>query len=239
LQGEAIARVRALWQSTLHAGGALRAARLPSPAAFRAEPSLLVGLASFAFAFTVAWWTGAPLDPPRDREPAQDVVPAAPPPTTIEATTIEPAPSEPTTIEPAAAEPAPRTVRAAWDVAQLLRSRDTTDTTKLALIEELAADPSEGATQALLVGAEDGSLLVSMASLRALTGRSCDAVAVAVARRLDDAAWQRRAWAARVLGANECAGTRRRLAQRLAVEADTRVKHQLQVALESLKEPGA
>jgi hypothetical protein len=70
-------------------------------------------------------------------------------------------------------------------------------------------------------------------------GRPCDAVAAALAHRLDDSLWQRRAWAARILGANDCAGSRRQLVQRLTVEPDLRVQAQLKRAIDSLKEPGA
>ena len=58
-------------------------------------------------------------------------------------------------------------------------------------------------------------------------------------KRLADPVWQRRAWAARALGASDCPEAARSIASRLAVEPDARVQQQLQLALESLTEPGA
>ena len=183
------------------------------------EPSIFVGLASFAFAFTVAWWTGGPTDDARDHrekfvaEQAVSTV-AAPLPTT-------------------GAQPA------AWDIGQVLRTPGASEAAQLAVVDELTKDSSDDATRALLAGVDSASLHVSMACLRALSGRSCDKVGTDLARRLDDSQWQRRAWAARVLGANACAGAGRHLRQRLGVEPDLRVQAQLHLAIHSLKEPGA
>lgn len=183
------------------------------------EPSIFVGLASFAFAFTVAWWTGAPADAVREHAAfvGEQAVP-------VVGATL-PAPDAP---QPAA-----------WDVGQVLRTPGASEATQLAVVDELTKNSGEDATRALLAGIDSESLYVSMACLRALAGRPCDAVAADLARRLDDSLWQRRAWAARILGANECAGSRRQLAQRLAVEPDLRVQTQIQHAIDSLKEPGA
>jgi len=188
------------------------------PVPLQREPSIFVGLASFAFAFTVAWWTGGPTDEVRDRKEAfvaEQAVPAMGAPL------------------PTAAQPA------AWDVGQVLRTPGASEAAQLAVVDELAKDSSDDATRALLAGVDSDSLHVSMACLRALSGRSCDKVATALAHRLEDPQWQRRAWAARVLGTNACAGARLQLAQRLPVEPDLRVQAQLQLAIDSLKEPGA
>jgi len=184
------------------------------------EPSIFVGLVSFAFAFTVAWWTGGPTDEVRRHGEgfvAEQAVPMV-------ATRL---PSEDT--------PKP----AAWDVGQVLRTPGASEATQLAVVDELTRNSSDDATQALLAGIDSASVYVSMACLRALAGRPCDAVAAALAHRLDDSLWQRRAWAARILGANDCAGSRRQLVQRLTVEPDLRVQAQLKRAIDSLKEPGA
>jgi hypothetical protein len=189
------------------------------PPALPRQPSVFVAIASFAFAVGVAWWTGGPTD---------DV------------------PQRRASLVPEASAPAPMGVPirndskpAVLDVGQVLRTPGVSEAAQLAVIDELMKDPSDVATNALLAGVDAESLHVSMACLRALAGRSCDAVAAALANRLDDPTWQRRAWAARVLGSNECARAGRHLNQRLAVEADQRVQAQLKIAINSLKEPGA
>jgi hypothetical protein len=189
-----------------------------SPVPLHREPSIFVGLASFAFAFTVAWWTGGSTDEVRERKEAfvaEQAVPAV-------------GGTLPTSAQPAA-----------WDVGQVLRTPGASEAAQLAVVAELAKDSSEEATKALLAGVDSASLHVSMACLRALSGRSCDRVASDLTRRLEDPQWQRRAWAARVLGANDCAGAGHYLTERLAVEPDLRVQAQLQLAIDSLKEPGA
>jgi hypothetical protein len=190
------------------------------PVPLQREPSIFLGLASFAFAFTVAWWTGGPTDQVPERKETFVAEQAVP-------TVSAPLPP------PAAARPA------ALDFGQVLRTPGASEAAQLAVVDELSKDVSDDATKALLAGVDAGSLYVSMACLRALAGRSCDTVAAELAHRLDDGSWQRRAWAARILGANDCAGAGRRLAQRLAVEPDRRVQKQLQLAIDSLKEPGA
>jgi len=105
---------------------------------------------------------------------------------------------------------------------------------KLALVETLRRDPADAATRALVRGIDDSSILVSMASLRALAGRPCDAVGDALARGLADDAWQRRAWAAKILGENGCRAASPRLAERLRVEQDARVERHLSLALYTL-----
>jgi hypothetical protein len=184
------------------------------------EPSIFVGLLSFAFAFSVAWWTGAPTDEVRRHgEPlvAEQAVP----------TVAMQVPSEDTTKS------------AGFDAGRVLRTPGASEATQLAVVDELTRNSSDDATRALLAGIDSASVYVSMACLRALAGRPCDALAPDLARRLDDSLWQRRAWAARILGSNDCAGARRQLAQRLTVERDLRVQAQLKHAIESLKEPGA
>jgi len=195
-----------------------RRAKAGPPVPLQREPSIFVGLASFAFAFTVAWWTGGPTDRIPDRKAAFVAEQAVP---------VVSAPL-PTGTEPAA-----------WDVGQVLRTPGASEAAQLAVVDELAKDTSGEATKALLAGVGADSLYVSMACLRALSGRSCDSIAPYLARRLNDPSWQRRAWAARILGANDCAAVGRRLVRRLAVEPDARVQAQLQFAIQSLKEPGA
>ena len=193
--------------------------RRSGPPALPRQPSFFVAIASFAFAVGVAWWTGGPTDDVPQRRASVVAEASAPAPVNV-----------PTRNE---AKPA------VLDVGQVLRTPGVSEAAQLAVVDELMKDPSDVATNALLAGIDAESLHVSMACLRALAGRPCDTVAAALANRLDDPTWQRRAWAARVLGSNECAGTGRHLSQRLAVEADQRVQAQLKIAINSLKEPGA
>ena len=193
--------------------------RRSGPPPLPRQPSVFVAIASFAFAVGVAWWTGGPTDDVPQRRASVVAEASAPAPVNV------PLRNE--------AEPA------VLDVGQVLRMPGVSEAAQLAVVDELMKDPSDVATNALLAGIDAESLNVSMACLRALAGRSCDTVAAALANRLEDPTWQRRAWAARVLGSNECAGAGRHLSQRLAVESDQRVQAQLRIAINSLKEPGA
>ena len=201
---------RPRWQFEWHHSG---------PRALPRQPSMFVGLASFAFAFGVAWYTGGPTDEVPERKATVVDAESAPAPVSV----VVPSNPEPVVL----------------DVGQVLRTRGVSEATQLAVVDELTKDPSDVATNALLAGIDAESLHVSMACLRALAGRSCDAVAAALADRLDDPTWQRRAWAARVLGANDCTGAGGHLSHRLAVEPDERVQAQLKMAINTLKEPGA
>lgn len=106
--------------------------------------------------------------------------------------------------------------------------------TRLALVDQLAGDHRDEATDVLLAGAGGSSLVVSMASLRALRGRPCERVGRSLADWLGHAEWQRRAWAAKVLGENGCTGAVVPLRARLARERDTRVRRELSAALATL-----
>ena len=203
------AEARPRWKVGWHRSG---------PPTIRREPSIFLGLASFAFAFGVAWWTGGPTDEVPERKTAFVAEQAVP-----SASVTMPSDTQPAVL----------------GVGQVLRTPGVSEAAQLAVVDELTRDASDEATKALLAGVDAESVHVSMACLRALSGRSCDSVGAALAERLDDPMWQRRAWAARVLGANDCASAGRRLAQRLAVEPDLRVQAQLQFAIDSLKEPGA
>lgn len=205
------AAARPRWSFEWHRSG---------PRALPREPSIFVGLACFVFAFGVAWYTGGPTDEVPTRKTVFVVEQAAPGPVSA------PVPSS-------------NTQPAVLDVGQVLRTPGVSEAAQLAVVAELTKDPSDVATNALLAGVDAESLHVSMACMRALAGRSCEAIAPALANRLEDPLWQRRAWAARVLGSNECAGAGRHLSQRLAVEPDERVQAQLKIAINSLKEPGA
>ena len=107
---------------------------------------------------------------------------------------------------------------------------------KVGEIEALGPDRSEAATSTLLRSAESASLLISAAAIRGLTGRGCDRVQTLLVRMLDDSEWQRRAWAAKVLGDNGCREARPALVSRLQREQDTRVRSRLDEAIRRLEE---
>ena len=109
---------------------------------------------------------------------------------------------------------------------------------RLADVERLAGDTSDRATDTLVAAADDPSLLVAMAGVRALRGRPCARVADALGRTLGHADWQRRAWAAKVLGDNGCRTATATLRARLAREPDPRVRRQLSAALTTLRTAG-
>jgi hypothetical protein len=105
---------------------------------------------------------------------------------------------------------------------------------RVAAVEKLARDSRDVALEALLAAAESPSVVVSMAGVRALRGRPCARVGDGLVRRLSHADWQRRAWAAKVLGENGCVAAAPALQRRLRDEADRRVRTQLAIALATL-----
>jgi hypothetical protein len=109
---------------------------------------------------------------------------------------------------------------------------------RLANVERLSGDTSDRATDALVATADDPSLIVAMAGVRALRGRPCARVADTLGRTLGHADWQRRAWAAKVLGDNGCRTATATLRARLAREPDPRVRRQLSTALTTLRTAG-
>jgi HEAT repeats len=101
----------------------------------------------------------------------------------------------------------------------------------VAVVEQVARDGRDTATDLLLSAADGPSVVVAMASIRALRGRPCARVARPLVQGLAHGDWQRRAWAAKILGENGCAGVAPALRQQLARERDTRVRRQLDGAL--------
>ncbi len=160
------------------------------------------------------------------------------------------APAAPEANEARAEAPAPRgqdTAPAQPDLPpgyrehlQLLESHDIPfDWKHEIILEELAPDASPYATSVLLLTTESPSLRVAMASIRALGERDDPRIESHLVGLLDDEAYQRRAWAARVLGQVGDDSVREHLVARLAVERDTRVRKQLEGALSALEPAGA
>ncbi len=116
-----------------------------------------------------------------------------------------------------------------------LTRNDVSDESKLALIDELAHDPRDAATETLLKAARHPSLLLSMAALKGLTGRSCARLEPDLGELLRDDDWQRRAWAAKVLGDSGCERAGEALTGRWHAEPDGRVREQIADAMSALK----
>jgi HEAT repeat protein len=119
-------------------------------------------------------------------------------------------------------------------ISAALRDPALADERALGILDEVAADPRDAATDVLLAAAESPSVVVSMGSMRALLGRPCDRVGQLLVRGLSHEDWQRRAWAAKVLRENGCVAAAPALRSRLAVEGDARVRRQLRAALAAL-----
>jgi len=122
------------------------------------------------------------------------------------------------------------------DAVATLQRDDTAEEAKLALVQELAGDKSDAATAVLHVGTENPSVLVSMASIKGLGGRACEDIAAPLERLLENQQWQRRAWAAKILGDTRCRGALRKLTDKLQHERDGRVQQRLEAAIKALNE---
>jgi hypothetical protein len=120
-------------------------------------------------------------------------------------------------------------------VSTALDSEQVSEPVKLALVDELARDPSETATDALLRAAHNRSLLISMAAVKGLTGRECERLQPQLTVLLVDDEWQRRAWAAKVLGESGCNAAGDTLSDRWRSESDARVREQIADAMSALR----
>ncbi|MCG8588458.1 MAG: protein kinase [Proteobacteria bacterium] len=116
-----------------------------------------------------------------------------------------------------------------------LASPDVPEQAKRALVKSLVEDLSPEATAVLHAATGNGSIRVSMASIAALGPRMDDRVEARLCELLADDAWERRAWAARVLGRSQRTTALPHLEERLASESDDRVRRLLQKAVDSLR----
>jgi hypothetical protein len=120
-------------------------------------------------------------------------------------------------------------------VSTALDSDQVSEPVKLALVDELARDPSDTATDALVRAAHNPSLLISMAAVKGLTGRECARVEPQLTALLRADEWQRRAWAAKVLGESGCNTAGDTLSDRWRSESDARVREQIADAMSALR----
>jgi len=186
------------------------AAREPSVAAQRPAPQRLVAwlLAGTALGIIVLLWVVGHTGPPWTLEEL------------LLARTRGPRPPTPPVSE---------------RVSTALESEEVSEPVKLALVDELARDPSETATDALLRAARNSSLLISMAAVKGLTGRPCERLEPKLTDLLVDDEWQRRAWAAKVLGESGCNAAGDTLSNRWRAEPDARVREQIADAMSALR----
>ncbi len=189
-------------------------------------------LGVIALAIAGVWWAmpprrSLPMPPPRA------VVTAAP----VAVARVEATPSVAATVTAAAATPA---VGSAYrEAGATLGDPEQTDATKLAVVATLANDSSDAATDVLLASTRNASILVSMAAVKALAGRPCARIVEPLTALLVDEEWQRRAWAAKILGGEGCIGARDALAARRGRETDARVAKLVDDAIEMLDEKEA
>jgi HEAT repeat protein len=132
------------------------------------------------------------------------------------------------------AAPTPEIASAYGDARATLAEPAHADAKKLAIVGTLAGDASDAATDVLLESTRNPSILVSMAAVKALAGRPCGRIAKPLVALLADDEWQRRAWAAKVLGGAGCAETRDALATHRRRESDPRVAKLMDDAIETI-----
>jgi hypothetical protein len=120
------------------------------------------------------------------------------------------------------------------EVSAAVRDPSLPDDRVLAIVGEVAGEAHDTATDVLVSITRSGSVVASMAGIRALRGRPCARVAAPLVQRLGDRDWQRRAWAAKVLGENGCVTAAPALETALARERDGRVRRQITGALAAL-----
>jgi hypothetical protein len=135
-----------------------------------------------------------------------------------------------------AAAPTPEVASAYRDARATLADPAWTDATKLAVIATLANDANDAATEILVESTRNASILVSMAAVKALDRRPCARIVGPLTALLADQEWQRRAWAAKILGGDGCVGARDALAARRGRETDARVAKIVDDAIRMLAE---
>lgn len=216
------------------------ARRDPEPATARPLARAVGALGMMALAMAGVWWAMQPRRALPPVPPPAEVATAAPvavpvleeTPRAVQATA-----TVATTV--AAGLPTPEIAAAYRDAAATLTDPEQTDTTKLAVVETLASDSSDAATDVLLESTRNASVLVSMGAVKALAGRPCARIAEPLTALLADDEWQRRAWAAKILGVDGCAGARDALAARRGRETDARVTKLIDDAIAMLDEKDA
>jgi hypothetical protein len=188
------------------------------------KPTVAIALGVVTLLIAAAWWA---MQPRRSSPPAPApaevamAVPAAVP--AVEATPRAVEATVAVAATATAAAPTPEIASAYREARATLVDPAHTDAAKLAVVDTLATDSSDAATDVLLETTRNASILVSMGAVRALAGRPCARIVEPLTALLADDEWQRRAWAAKVLGLDGCTGARAALAARRGQETDARV----------------
>jgi tRNA A-37 threonylcarbamoyl transferase component Bud32 len=207
----------------------------PGPESPAARPigGAIGALAVMVLAMAGVWWAMQPRRAPPPASRPVKVATAAPAavPAAVEAS----APVAAT----ATAVPTPEIAAPYRDARATLADPEQPDSSKLAVVETLASDAGDGATDVLLESTRNASILVSMGAVKALAGRPCARIAEPLTALLADDEWQRRAWAAKMLGEGGCAGARDALAARRGRETDARVTKLIDDAVATLDEKDA
>ena len=191
-----------------------------------------VALVVAALALAGAWWAR---QPPRSL-PMPPAVGVAP---TVARDAVARMEETTAAATVTAAAPTPELSSAHRDAGATLADPAQADTTKLAVIATLTSDASDAATDILLGATRNASILVSMAAVKALDGRPCARIVGPLTALLVDEEWQRRAWAAKILGGDGCVGARAALVARRGDETDARVAKLVDDAIKMLDEKEA
>jgi hypothetical protein len=121
------------------------------------------------------------------------------------------------------------------EMADRLASPDVDEAAKLSLVSELGEDTSGEAMQVLLGVLDSRSSLVAAAAIMGLRRRPCAPIESALVAQLAKEDWQRRAWAAKVLGTNRCRGAVDALTEALQAEQDGRAQSKMDEALADIR----
>jgi HEAT repeat protein len=163
-------------------------------------------------------------------------VPEEPPP--VESAVPEPVPVAVPDLEPEEAPVSPEVAGLApryRELHTMLESAEVLMEWKHEIVlDDLAPDPSAGATTVLILATRNDSIPVSMASLKALANRMDERVEAHFVTLLEDTSWERRAWSARILGQTGRHGTLVVLTEVLPAETDSRVRRQIEQAVAAL-----
>lgn len=200
--------------------------------------TIAIALGVVALAIVSVWWAMSPRRslpmPPVRTAPSgvpATVVRSEATPRVVEATA-----SVVSTVTAVA--PTPEIAPAYREARVALAAPEQPDAKKLDVIAALANDASDAATDVLLETTRSTSILVSMAAVKALAGRPCARIVAPLSALLADGEWQRRAWAAKILGVDGCVGARAALAARREGETDARVTKLMDDAIKVLDEKG-
>jgi hypothetical protein len=118
-----------------------------------------------------------------------------------------------------------------------LRDANSTVATRLAMVSQMGADHSAGATRALIAASSDASPQVAVEAVKQLTRRVDERVAAQLIALLESPEFTVRAWAARGLGEASWRPALPALEARLAREDQSAAERQIRQAIERIQSP--